>query len=108
MTPKRWLSQRNEPKTDVETHPDRQRAAFKKETTEVSACARRFESVAAVISSLFKVQGHELGSHARSYLCSLLSHASLKNQERFAEEFGGIDYENLQQFISDSPGIAAR
>jgi SRSO17 transposase len=69
----------------------------------VSACARRFENFAAVIASLFKVQGHDLGSHARSYLSSLLSRVPRKNLERFAEEFGDIDYQNLQQFISDSP-----
>ena len=69
----------------------------------MSACARRFEEFAEVISSLFHVQGHDLGAHARSYISSLLSHVPRKNIERFAEEFGGIDYQNLQQFISDSP-----
>ncbi len=69
----------------------------------MSECARRFESFVAVISSLFKVHGLDLGSHARSYISSLLSRVPRKNMERFAEEFRGIDYQNLQQFISDSP-----
>lgn len=69
----------------------------------MSACARRFEDFAEVIASLFHVQGHDLVAHARSYISSLLSRVPRKNIERFAEEFGGIDYQNLQQFISDSP-----
>ena len=69
----------------------------------MSACARRFESFVEVIASLFCVHGLDLGSHARSYISSLLSRVPRKNIERFAEEFGGIDYQNLQQFISDSP-----
>lgn len=40
---------------------------------------------------------------AKFYISSLLSRVPRKNIERFAEEFDGIDSQNLQQFISDSP-----
>lgn len=51
----------------------------------------------------FIVRGKDVIRHARHYLTGLLGTQRRKNIERIEADVAGSDYENLQQFISDSP-----
>ncbi|MEN9636115.1 MAG: superfamily endonuclease, partial [Verrucomicrobiota bacterium] len=51
----------------------------------------------------FIVRGKDVVRHARHYLSGLLGKERRKNIERIEADVAESDYENLQQFISDSP-----
>ena len=51
----------------------------------------------------FIVRGKDVVRHAQHYLSGLLGVQRRKNIERIEADVADSDYENLQQFISDSP-----
>jgi SRSO17 transposase len=51
----------------------------------------------------FQVHGRDVSGHARDYLRGLLGTQGRKSMENMQGELEGIVYQNLQQFISDSP-----
>lgn len=51
----------------------------------------------------FIVRGRDVTRHAQHYLSGLLGVQRRKNIGRIEADVAGSDYENLQQFISDSP-----
>lgn len=53
-------------------------------------------------ADLFCTRGESGERHARAYLQGLLSKEPAKNMERIAEVITGTNWQNLQQFISDS------
>jgi SRSO17 transposase len=65
--------------------------------------ARRFVDMCADYNHHFRVHGHDLSSHARDFLSGVLGTQARKNLERIEADIPGSSYQNLQQFISDSP-----
>ena len=65
--------------------------------------ARRFIECCQMFEHHFIVRGHDVIRHARHYLSGLLGVQRRKNIERIEADVADSDYENLQQFISDSP-----
>lgn len=59
-------------------------------------------SFAGRFADLFRTRGESGERHARAYLQGLLSKEPAKNMERIAEVIEGTNWQNLQQFISDS------
>ena len=53
-------------------------------------------------ASLFNTKGKSGEIHARNYLQGLLSKEPSKNMERMSEVLEGVNWQNLQQFISDT------
>jgi SRSO17 transposase len=53
--------------------------------------------------SYFQLITHDGSGTARNYLAGLVMKASDKNMERMEEYIPGFNYENQQQFLSDSP-----
>lgn len=51
----------------------------------------------------FRAARHNLGDKARCYVAGLLMKAPRKNMERMEEYVEDYDYQNQQQFLSDSP-----
>lgn len=64
---------------------------------------------AAGFSPCFRTETHHGAAHARAYLCGLLQGArGRKNIERMEELVPDLNYQGVQQFISDSPWEASR
>jgi len=59
-------------------------------------------NLAGCFADLFRTRGESGEHHARAYLQGLLSREPAKNMERIAEVIEGTNWQNLQQFISDS------
>ena len=53
-------------------------------------------------SDLFAVQGHDRTPVAHQYLCGLVQ-TERANMERMEENVEGMDYQSIQQFLTDSP-----
>lgn len=56
-----------------------------------------------MLKNVFKVRTRDESGHAQSYLAGLLSRCQRKNMERIGEDLPGIQYQDLQHFLSDSP-----
>ncbi len=65
--------------------------------------ARRFKDHCQMFEHHFIVRGKDVVRHAQHYLSGLLGVQRRKNIERIEADVADSDYENLQQFISDSP-----
>ncbi len=65
--------------------------------------AGRFVDYCQMFEHHFIVRGKDVIRHARHYLTGLLGTQRRKNMERIESDVAESDYENLQQFISDSP-----
>lgn len=65
--------------------------------------AHRFVIFCQMFEHHFIVRGKDLGRHARHYLTGLLGTQRRKNIGRIEADVAASAYENLQQFISDSP-----
>jgi SRSO17 transposase len=65
--------------------------------------ASRFVDYCQMFEHHFIVRGRDVIRHARHYLGGLLGTQRRKNIERIEADVADSDYENLQQFISDSP-----
>lgn len=67
------------------------------------AVAQRLMDFASDFRSYFQVTTHNGSDTARNYLAGLLMKEPAKNMERMEEYIPGFNYENQQQFLSDSP-----
>jgi len=56
-----------------------------------------------MISQLFRTATGNGSQHARSYIAGLLSTCQRKNMERVAERLAGVEQQDLQHFLTDSP-----
>jgi SRSO17 transposase len=56
-----------------------------------------------MLKEVFRVRTRDESLHAQDYLAGLLSRCQRKNMERFGEDLPGVQYEDLQHFLSDSP-----
>ena len=65
--------------------------------------AGRFVDYCQMFEHHFIVRGKDVIRHAQHYLTGLLGTQRRKNLERIESDVAESDYENLQQFISDSP-----
>jgi len=65
--------------------------------------ARRFVDCCQMFEHHFVIRGKDVIRHAQHYLSGLLGVQRRKNINRIQADVAESDYENLQQFISDSP-----
>jgi SRSO17 transposase len=56
-----------------------------------------------MLKEVFQVRTRDESGHAQSYLAGLLSRCQRKNMERIGEDLPGVQYQDLQHFLSDSP-----
>lgn len=76
---------------------------IKNDSGALAALSKRLLSFVDSFADLFKTRTDDGAPYARIYLDGLLTEAPRKNMERMNEHLDAGQYENVQQFISNSP-----